>query len=37
MGLALSGLPPYEVARLGVKYVPQDKKVFLGPDRAREP
>ncbi len=24
----LIGLPPYDVARLGVKYVPQDKKVF---------
>jgi len=27
-GVDLNGLPPYEVARLGVKYVPQDKKVF---------
>jgi ABC-type branched-subunit amino acid transport system ATPase component len=27
-GVDLIGLPPYEVARLGVKYVPQDKKVF---------
>ena len=24
----LAGLPPYDVARLGIKYVPQDKKVF---------
>jgi ABC-type branched-subunit amino acid transport system ATPase component len=27
-GHALTGLRPYEVARLGVKYVPQDKRVF---------
>ncbi len=27
-GTSLLGLPPYDVARLGVKYVPQDKKVF---------
>lgn len=27
-GQPLSGLRPYEVARLGVKYVPQDKRVF---------
>jgi ABC-type branched-subunit amino acid transport system ATPase component len=27
-GQALTGLRPYEVARLGVKYVPQDKRVF---------
>lgn len=27
-GLNLVGLPPYDVARHGVKYVPQDKKVF---------
>lgn len=24
----LTGKPPYEIARLGVKYIPQDKKVF---------
>lgn len=24
----LAGLPPYDIARLGIKYVPQDKKVF---------
>ncbi len=24
----LVGLPPYDVAKLGVKYIPQDKKVF---------
>lgn len=24
----LLGLPPYEIARLGIKYIPQDKKVF---------
>ena len=24
----LTGLPPYDIARLGIKYVPQDKKVF---------
>lgn len=24
----IAGLPPYEVARLGVKYIPQDKSVF---------
>jgi ABC-type branched-subunit amino acid transport system ATPase component len=27
-GASISGLPPYEIARRGVKYVPQDKKVF---------
>ncbi len=27
-GTPLLGLPPYDVARLGIKYVPQDKKVF---------
>ncbi len=27
-GQAMSGLRPYEVARRGVKYVPQDKRVF---------
>ena len=27
-GSSLVGLKPYEVARLGIKYVPQDKKVF---------
>ena len=27
-GHELTGLRPYEVARLGVKYVPQDKRVF---------
>jgi ABC-type branched-subunit amino acid transport system ATPase component len=27
-GNELSGLRPYEIARLGVKYVPQDKRVF---------
>ena len=27
-GASLVGLKPYEVARLGIKYVPQDKKVF---------
>jgi len=27
-GVTLSGMQPYEIARLGVKYVPQDKKVF---------
>lgn len=27
-GVDLAGHKPYEVARLGVKYVPQDKKVF---------
>ena len=27
-GASLAGRPPYEVARLGIKYVPQDKKVF---------
>ena len=25
---SLVGLPPYDIAKLGVKYVPQDKKVF---------
>ncbi len=24
----LLGLPPYEIARMGIKYIPQDKKVF---------
>jgi ABC-type branched-subunit amino acid transport system ATPase component len=27
-GTSLVGLKPYDVARLGIKYVPQDKKVF---------
>jgi ABC-type branched-subunit amino acid transport system ATPase component len=27
-GDLLNGRPPYEVARMGVKYVPQDKRVF---------
>ena len=27
-GRALVGLPAYEIARAGIKYVPQDKKVF---------
>lgn len=27
-GQSLVGLKPYDVARLGIKYVPQDKKVF---------
>src|SRR5512138_2319100 len=27
-GRSLVGLKPYDVARLGIKYVPQDKKVF---------
>lgn len=27
-GQTLTGLRPYEIARLGVKYVPQDKRVF---------
>lgn len=27
-GENLVGLPPYDIAKLGVKYVPQDKKVF---------
>jgi ABC-type branched-subunit amino acid transport system ATPase component len=27
-GASLVGLKPYDVARLGIKYVPQDKKVF---------
>jgi ABC-type branched-subunit amino acid transport system ATPase component len=27
-GLNLAGQKPYDIARLGVKYVPQDKKVF---------
>jgi ABC-type branched-subunit amino acid transport system ATPase component len=27
-GVSLIGLKPYAVARLGIKYVPQDKKVF---------
>lgn len=27
-GHALTGLRPYEIAKLGVKYVPQDKRVF---------
>ena len=25
---SLVGLPPYDIARMGIKYVPQDKKVF---------
>jgi len=25
---SLVGLPPYDIAKLGVKYIPQDKKVF---------
>jgi ABC-type branched-subunit amino acid transport system ATPase component len=29
-GVSLVGRKPYEIARLGVKYVPQDKKVFSG-------
>ena len=27
-GVSLAGQKPYDIARLGVKYVPQDKKVF---------
>ncbi len=27
-GASLAGRPPYDVARLGIRYVPQDKKVF---------
>lgn len=27
-GVSLIGHPPYDIARMGIKYVPQDKKVF---------
>jgi len=27
-GVNLAGLKPYDVARMGIKYIPQDKKVF---------
>jgi ABC-type branched-subunit amino acid transport system ATPase component len=27
-GASLVGLPPYDLAKMGIKYVPQDKKVF---------